>query len=422
MYCISEELTIPRMQDIISHFLVCEKPIMQKWLNYYNGKQLITKENNKNKVVVNYCASITDTYNGYLTGKPVTYSGENIDEVIDVLNYNDYAQEDSRLLKDALIMGKSFEINYIDRYNKTRFRNLSPLECIDIYDDSLDHELKYVIRLYTIGYPNNYKYRVDVYDDKNIYTYNSNEGYNTFELIETNPHYYGQVPVTVLDLEESVFNKIISLQDTYNKLVSEEVTSFESFCDAYLILKGVTTDKESMEEAKENRVFMIDNDASAEYLTKNISDAQIENLLNNLDSQIYKISCAPNFCDDLFANASGESLKWKLVGFETRAATIVDELKKALQKRIELISEIISLKDGEQIWRDIKIIFTRNLPDNTIDTVTLVNALRGVCSNKTLLSQLPFIDNVDDEIEQIKKENEEQYSLYRFDYETNETE
>ena len=33
-------------------------------------------------------------------------------------------------------------------------------------------------------------------------------------------------------------------------------------------------------------------------------------------------------------------------------------------------------------------------------------------SNKTLLSQVPFIDNIEKEIEQIKKEQEEEMNVY----------
>ena len=57
-----------------------------------------------------------------------------------------------------------------------------------------------------------------------------------FQPIGTEPHPYGQVPVTVFSLnadEVPIFYKIMSLQDAYNTLLSSEVDDFEAFCDAY---------------------------------------------------------------------------------------------------------------------------------------------------------------------------------------------
>jgi len=65
----------------------------------------------------------------------------------------------------------------------------------------------------------------------------------------------------------------MTLQDAYNKLLSAEVDDFESFADAYLVLKGMMgTDPEDLADMKRNRALLLDNDAEASYLTKNISD------------------------------------------------------------------------------------------------------------------------------------------------------
>ena len=89
---------------------------------------------------------------------------------------------------------------------------------------------------------------------------------------------------------------------------------------------------------------------------------------------------------------------------------------KALTRRIELISEILKLTDSEYIWRDVTIRFTRNLPADLQEIVNIVNQLRGVVSEKTLLSLLPFVTNPDKELEEVKKEKEENMNLYSFDH------
>ena len=76
-------------------------------------------------------------------------------------------------------------------------------------------------------------------------------------------------------------------------------------------------------------------------------------------------------------------------------------MKKALQRRIEIISGIASLKLGENVFRDVKIDFARNVPEDMNATLSLVNALKGTVSDSTLLSQLGFIDDVNAELEAV---------------------
>jgi len=90
-------------------------------------------------------------------------------------------------------------------------------------------------------------YLVEVYSKTNIRRYHSAPGFTSFELFEEIPHFYGQVPITVFSLnkdEQSIFAKVMTLQDAYNELQSDEITDFEAFCDSYLVLKGMIADDE----------------------------------------------------------------------------------------------------------------------------------------------------------------------------------
>ena len=125
-------------------------------------------------------------------------------------------------------------------------------------------------------------YIVEVYDSNKVTKYRSNLGFTTFNLLEEVPYFYNQVPITVFNLNRdnvSCFDSIMSLQDAYNNLLSAEIDDFDAFADAYLILKGVTADSEDLADMKRNRVLLMDAEDSAEYLTKNISDTQIQNML-----------------------------------------------------------------------------------------------------------------------------------------------
>lgn len=421
-----KELEVAYLGEVLSDFQTRWLPSLQKLWNYYDGKQAILSkvatDTGKpcNHIVVNYCYNIVKNYLGYLTGIPITYSNDDFEAVLDVLNYNDVNNEDSEYLKNALIYGMAYEVNYMDEEAKQRFRLFDSRECIPIYDNSISSELMYVVRFYEENLldEQNNNYIVEVYGPRDIKTYRSGPGFSTFELLNEEPHFYNQCPVTVFALnedEESIFKQVMSLQDAYNELVSGSVDDFDAFADAYLVLKGAIAEDKELESMKQNRVLMIDQDADAKYLTKDITNTQIEYLLNTTNDQIHKIANAPDFTDEKFLAQSGIALRYKLIGFENQAAAIESCMRKALQRRIELISEILKLTDQEEQWRDVSIKFTRNLPNNLIpsDPSDLME-YKGLVSDRTLLEQIPFVKNVDEELEEVKKQTEDNMSLYNF--------
>ena len=420
-----KELEVTYLGKGLSDFQTRWLPKLEKNRKYYEGKQNILSkvatDTGKpcNKVVVNYCYSIVKNYLGYITGIPITYSNDKFQDILDVLNYNDVANEDSELLRNALIYGMAYECNYIDEEAKQRFRLFDSRECVPIYDNSLNSELLYVVRFYEEDLldEQNQNYIVEVYGPKDVKYYRSGPGFSTFNLISEQPHFYNQCPVTVFALnedEESIFNQVITLQDAYNELISGSVDDFDAFADAYLVLKGAIAEDKELESMKQNRVLMIDQDADAMYLTKDINNTQIEYLLKTIDEQIHTISNSPDFSSETFMAQSGIALKYKLIGMENQASSIESNMKKALQRRIELISSIISLT-GESLWRDVYIKFTRNLPiEVTPSSPDEVVAYRGLVSDETLLKLLPFVKNPQEELKQLRKQNEENMNLYSF--------
>ena len=372
-----------------------------------------------NKVVVNYCYNIVQNYRGYLTGIDIAYSSDkDIDQVFEVLNYNDVKQEHSNYLQDALIYGCAYEIAYIDEWGKHRFKTLDPKNVIPIYDDTLDQDLVYCIRFWSNKIADKDFYIVEVYSQSEIKTYKSDMGFQTFELIKEEPHYFGMVPITVFELNNdrvSIFDQVMTLQDAYNKLLSAEVDDFESFADAYLVLKGMMgTDPADLADMKRNRALLLDNDAEASYLTKNISDTQIQNMLNNINDNIHKIANSPDFNDDKFMAQTGIAMRFKLVQFENASSAIEAEMRKALQRRIELICAIGNIKGDNLSFDDVKITFTRNLPTNLTETAQVVNSLRGLVSDQTLLSLLPFVEDSQAELDRLNQQKQMNMDMYSF--------
>jgi SPP1 family phage portal protein len=89
-------------------------------------------------------------------------------------------------------------------------------------------------------------------------------------------------------------------------------------------------------------------------------------------------------------------------------------MKEALQRRIEVITGIASLKMGEEVFRDINIDFKRNIPEDMTNVIATINALQGLVSDATLLAQVPFVDDVQAELEAVKAQKQDNMSIYSF--------
>ena len=195
--------------------------------------------------------------------------------------------------------------------------------------------------------------------------------------------------------------------DAYDKMQSDSLNDFEYFCDAYLALYGLRADDNDVAEMKRNRVLLMDEGTSAEWLVKNENDAVVENQKIRLDADIHKFAKCPNMADKEFAsNASGIAIKFKLLGTENKISIKERKFKRGLQQRLELLAQIQGLLTDSFDWRAIDINFTRNIPTNDADLAAMVKNLSDIVSEETLLAQLPFVDNVADELQRLDAERE----------------
>ena len=317
------ELTAEALTKIIENFKLNTLPKLTKWDNYYNSKHAILNKSYSdsskecNHIVTNYCKIITDTYSGYICGKPVTYtSNDDIEEVQEVINYNDSAAEDMKFCRNALNYGVAYELHWLDKYAKERYAQISPLSGFAIYDNTLDSELLYFVRWYAAYsvISDEEKLIVEVYSATDKKRYECKALGDALTFIDEELHYFGDVPVSVFSLNEnefSIFDSIISLNDAYNELQSSEVDDFNAWVDAYLVLKGADADNEDITSMKENRVLVLPADASAEWLVKNATDTQIVNMLDNIKKNIFKVTACPDMADDTFLAQSGTALAYK---------------------------------------------------------------------------------------------------------------
>lgn len=423
------EMTPQILKKVIEIFKQNDLARLNKLYKYYVGKnagiaaKTVGDQNlPNNKISHPYATYITNTLTGYFMGDGVSYTSISDDSCLDelqmILEYSDEQDENMELAKSASIYGYGIELLWIDEDGNTRIKEVDPRETVLIYSDRLDDELLYAVRFYEAYdiVKDRKFYKVEVYSQTEVQLYEADELLANFVPVETLPHYFNSVPVVVYENNEEEmgdFETVISLIDAYDKMESDSLDDFDYFVDAYLVLSGLNADSEDVAAMKQNRVILLDENSDAKWLTKSQSDTATENNKQRLSNDIHKFAQVPDMTDESFAgNASGVAIKYKTMPMENLVSVKERKFKKGLQRRIELIFNILNLKGGSYDWRCIDITFTRNLPANDSEVATMVSALEGIVSDETLLSQLSFIDNPQDEMERIKQEKEENVAAF----------
>lgn len=421
------ELTAALLGKMLQRFQLDVEPRLNKYKNYYDGAQAILQKAYAdptkpcNHTVINYCKNIVDAYAGYMAtpGHISYYSEQDIEDIMNILRYNDYQAEDAEFLTNALVYGVAAELMYVDDWGKTRFQLINPAQCFGIYDDSLSADLNYFVRFYQVSdWDESDTYYVDVYSSFTMKRYQTTGLNGQLQLLDEKLHFFGQCPANIFYMpdEKSIFDCVMGLQDSANDLLSSEIDDFSAFCDAYMVITGADMDQETFTASREGRAFVLPAGATIEWLTKNSSDTQIENILKRIHDSIYRIAQCPDFSSESFVGgvSSGIAIQYRLTGMENRAGIIEGAMKKALQRRIEIICGLASLSLGEEIFRDIQIEFKRNIPADETATINLINALKGTVSDATLLGQLDFITDVNAELEAVQAQKAANMELYGF--------
>lgn len=399
----------------------------RRMFDYYNEKQDILKREQKdaskpnNRIAHSYPRMIANAYNGYMFGKPVTYSAQDEElnqRIQDTFKYNDEEAQNSSIGLDMGICGVGVEVHYTDANGMDRFCAVDPVGCIDVRDDTIENNLVALIRYYDVLDVADGKTTrmVEVLDDKFRELYRQ-DGSELIQVSRTE-HGYQDVPAVIWEnnkFRTGDFEPVMTEIDAYNIMQSESLNDQQYFTDALLALKGLEgTTPEGIAEMKEERVLLLPVDSDASWLIKQQSDQLPENIKNRLNEDIHKFSGCPDMGDDSFAgNASGVALKYKLLGFEINASAKQRGIKKALQRRIELLCNIWSVKGaGKWDWRDVQISFKRALPENLLEISQMLSNFGNLLSDETKRSMIPM--DLDEETEKQRLEEQSRLGLDLF--------
>ena len=398
----------------VGEFLRTVRPERQRLYDYYRGEQSVDKGETvrgrpNNRLRAPFPRYITEVHTGYFLGISPT------------LAYSDAAAGAhyaalSRTLslphlyfdigRDMSICGVGFALVWAER-SGVRVCRCDPCDCFAIRSGDAGSSLLAAVRLFA-GEGN--LTRGVLYTPELLVPFTWDGSGVTLDAAEKN--LLGVIPLMPFYNNCQGcgdFEMVTGLVDAYNVLLSGAMDDMQSVANAFLALYGMQgTTQKDIEQANRTRILALSEGGRAEFVVKNLNHEALGQLEINLRRSILQLSMTPDLCDEHFAgNSSGVALQYKLWGIEqVRAAkerTFTDgmgTLLAALTAGERLLGCGVDLRGGEMT-------FYKNLPQDYAALVNTLLSLSPLLSKRTILENLPWVADVQEELRRKAEETDE---------------
>ncbi|MFR4538282.1 MAG: phage portal protein, partial [Anaerotignaceae bacterium] len=228
-----------------------------------------------NKINNDFFSEIVDFKTGYFAGEPISYGyskgteaesvtgGEiGVDRatkaITDFVTLNNMYGVDMETTKFASIYGYAGRLFYIDLEGDIRVIPVQGYETIVLSSTDIS-EPEYAVRYYEVWDINKVRsWVVEFYDNQYIYTY---KGYlSNLKFVEQKEHGFDYCPLQGIANNKELMGdaeKVLTLIDDYDKVLSDNSNEVESFVHAYMVFKNLNIDDDTIRAAQKNGAINI---------------------------------------------------------------------------------------------------------------------------------------------------------------------
>lgn len=436
----AEELLdeLPTLAAMIRHHYEHQVPRLEVLDDYYKAKNTNIIKNNRRKEKeksdhrsAHNFGKVLCTFDvGYNTGNPIKIQ---IDDKakqseIDEFNINnDIDGLNAELWLDMDKYGRAYEIIYRDSDDLDYVDLANAFETFVVYDTTVKREPIAAVRYPKTRFMSEVdkqKIQPIVYTKDKIVTFEE----TTLVAIELkNPaeeyHDRKEVPITEYSpnrFRMGLYEDILSLIDLYDAGQSDTANYMTDLNDALLVISGdieasgITTE-EAIRQKDANMLLLesgVDisgnkTSVTAGYIYKQYDVNGVEAYKDRVRKDIHEISMVPDLTDNNFSGVqSGESMKYKLFGFEQMTATKQRLFKKGLMRRYRLLFNLktsVAEMDNSDLT-GFRVTFAPNLPKAVLEELKALVDSGAELSQETILGLSSFVADVPAEIKRVKSE------------------
>lgn len=361
----------------------------------------------------------------------------------------DCKENDSYLNNLKNVLGKKFQYNlaslgyeasnkgiawlqiYLDQQGRFKTMMIPSEQCIPLWKDNSHEELEAMVRVYDVmAWEGNYRKtvtNVEVWTAMDVKYYRLESQvlipYSNMNYDDNGPiaHYqkdgkwmsWGMVPFIPFKnnrFELCDLKFVKSLVDAYDMTRSEAANYVEEVKNLIFILKGYggADLNEFMSDLLTFRAVKTDEDGSVDTLTPEMDITALREHYEQLKRDITEDGQSVNKDLDKFGSApSGVALKFMYAALDLKCNALEVEFKFGFEKLLQFINIYLGQSQSIVDTHEVDIVFNRDMEINETEVITNCQNSMGTVSKKTIITNHPWIKDVEAELEQIAVEEEE---------------
>jgi SPP1 family phage portal protein len=402
-----------------------------------DGSELMFRKNTKLEHA--FYKKIVDQISGYLMTKqpsimPIEEDKIYSDAINTVLNRH-FWKTFTRAGRCAINQAVTWLQPFINSEGKLQFSYIPGYEVIPLWRDNAHTELDAVIRTYDVivyeGRERKIVTKAEYWTTEGVlyYVYNgeriipdvemTEQRGNAHFMINNEPYVWDKIPficVKYNDIEQPLIDVLKSNIDTYNHAASTHADLLADIPSSLIAVKGYGGDPDRvLYDIFQSRIALLqpDSGSGVEIIQNEPQTESVETMLTRIRRDIFSFGAGVDGQDEGANNRSGEAQKHKRADLDTICNNFEIELQESMQSVLWFVNQYLLMSDvGDFTDTEVTVVFNRDIVVQESETIKDCMNSVGLVSKRTILSNHPWVEDVDMEMQELDKEMQEEQTQF----------
>lgn len=170
---------------------------------------------------------------------------------------------------------------------------------------------------------------------------------------------------------------------------------------------------EFVRDLRESLAIQVAGDGGVDKLAADLNIDAVMAFLEKNRRDLFDYGAGVDTKDPELGNASGTAINFRYMDLNADCEAMAAELRDTFQQLKVFIDVYLQVTGKGDFTNDeFSVVFNSDMPVNEAEIITSIMASRGLVSDRTLLTQHPYVEDVDAELDQLKKEKEKALKEY----------